>query len=93
MSSPTSVSKLSLINGSQDAASERIRRVEELQQEITTLENQIAGLEEKIARTPLLLRTFGGQFGFGAAGKIAWVRFKLKFMKEELVRFESILPI
>src|ERR1043166_3418675 len=93
MSAPTSISKRPLMDDRKDETGETIRRVKELQQEVTTLENQIAELEKKIASTPGFLRSFGRQFGFGAAGKIDWVRFKLRFMREELARFEPALPM
>ena len=67
-------------------------RVEGLQKEISNLEERLTELEAKSARSSPMIRTFGRQFGFGVAGKIDWVRFKLGYLKEELARFESAKP-
>jgi hypothetical protein len=65
------------------------RRSEELQQEVVVLETQLTELEQKNSRLPALLQMLGKYFGFGAAGKLEWARFKLKLKREELGRFET----
>lgn len=66
------------------------RRKDELWRKISTLEKQLGELEEKSARTMPLLRRLGRRYGFGVAGKIAWVRFKLDYLREEWARLEAL---
>ncbi len=65
------------------------RGVENLKEEVAVLEAQLAELEEKNLRSPVLLQKLGEYFGFGAAGKLDWARFKLNFKQEQLDRFEA----
>ena len=68
----------------------RFRRgVENLKEEVAVLEAQLAELEQKNLRSPVLLQKLGEYFGFGAAGKLGWARFKLNFKQEQLDRFEA----
>jgi hypothetical protein len=64
------------------------RGVEDLKEEVAVLEAQLAELEQKNLRSPVLLQKLGEYFGFGAAGKLVWVRFKLNLKREQLDRFE-----
>jgi hypothetical protein len=63
--------------------------VENLKEEVVVLEAQLAELEQKNLRSPALLQKLGEFFGFGAAGKLDWARFKLNFKQEQLDRFEA----
>jgi hypothetical protein len=65
------------------------RRGEELKEEVAVLEAQLAELEQKNLRSSALIQKLGEYFGFGAAGKLDWARFKLNFKREELDRFEA----
>ena len=65
------------------------RRVENLKEEVAVLETQLAELEQKNLRSPVLLQKLGEGFGFGAAGKLGWARFELNFKQEQLDRFEA----
>jgi hypothetical protein len=65
------------------------RGVENLKEEVVVLEAQLAELEQKNLRSPALLQKLGEFFGFGAAGKLDWARFKLSFKQEQLDRFEA----
>jgi hypothetical protein len=65
------------------------RGVENLKEEVAVLETQLAELEQKNLRSPVLLQKLGEYFGFGAAGKLSWARFKLDFKLEQLDRFEA----
>ena len=65
------------------------RRVENLKEEVAVLEAQLAELEQKNLRSPVLLQKLGEYFGFGAAGKLVWARYKLNFKREQLDRFEA----
>jgi hypothetical protein len=65
------------------------RGVENLKEEVAVLETQLAELEQKNLRSPVLLQKLGEYFGFGAAGKLGWARFKLNFKQEQLDRFEA----
>jgi hypothetical protein len=62
---------------------------ENLKGEVAVLEAQLAELEQKNLRSPILLQKLGEYFGFGAAGKLGWARFKLSFKREQLERFEA----
>jgi hypothetical protein len=65
------------------------RGVENLKEEVAVLEAQLAELEQKNLRSPILLRKLGEYFGFGAAGKLVWARYKLNFKRDQLDRFEA----
>jgi hypothetical protein len=65
------------------------RRGEELKEEVSILEDQLAELAQRNLRSSALIRKLGEFFGFGAAGKLEWRRFKLNFKQEELNRFEA----
>ena len=68
----------------------RFRRgVENLKEEVAVLEAQLADLEQKNLRSPVLLQKLGEYFGFGAAGKLVWARYKLNFKRDQLDRFEA----
>jgi hypothetical protein len=62
---------------------------ENLKGEVAVLEAQLAELEQKNLCSPILLQKLGEYFGFGAAGKLGWARFKLSFKREQLERFEA----
>jgi hypothetical protein len=64
-------------------------RVENLKEEVAAQEALLAELEQKNLRSPVLLQKLGYFFGFGAAGKLDWARFKLRFKREQLNRFEA----
>jgi hypothetical protein len=65
------------------------RVVENLKEEVAVLEAQLTELEQKNLRSPVLLQKLGEYFGFGAAGKLGWARFKLNFKQEQLDRSEA----
>jgi hypothetical protein len=65
------------------------RRVENLKEEVAVLEARLAELEQKNLRSPVLLRKLGEYFGFGAAGKLVWARYKLNFKRDQLDSFEA----
>ena len=65
------------------------RGVEDLKAEVAILEAQLAELEQKNLRSPVLLQKLGEYFGFGAAGKLVWARYKLNFKRDQLDRFEA----
>jgi hypothetical protein len=65
------------------------RGVEDLKAEVAVLEAQLAELEQKNLRSPVLLQKLGEYLGFGAAGKLGWARFKLNFKQEQLDRLEA----
>ena len=65
------------------------RRVENLKEEVAVLEAQLADLEQKNLRSPVLIQKPGEYFGFGAGWKLAWARYKLNFKREQLDRFEA----
>jgi hypothetical protein len=65
------------------------RGVENLKEEVAVLEAQLAELEQKSLRSPVLLQKLGEYFGFGAAGKLVWARYKFNFKREQLDRFEA----
>src|SRR4029434_6140453 len=64
------------------------RGIENLKEEVAVLEAQLADLEQKNLRSPVLLQKLGEYLGFGAAGKLGWARFNLNFKREQLDRFE-----
>jgi hypothetical protein len=63
------------------------RKIEELKEEVEYLDAQLAELEQENLRSSVLIRKLGAHFGFGAAGKIDWARFKLNFKEKELDRY------
>ena len=65
------------------------RGVENLKEEVAILEAQLAELEQKNLRSPVLLQKLGAYFGFGVAGKLVWARYKLNFKRDQLDRFET----
>src|SRR5882672_8449953 len=65
------------------------REVENLKREVAVLEAQLAELEQKNLRSPVLRQKLGEYFGLGTAGKLGWARFKLNFKQEQLDRFEA----
>jgi hypothetical protein len=65
------------------------RGVENLKEEVAVMEAQLADLEQKNLRSPVLFQKPGEYFGFGAAGKLVWARYKLNFKQEQLDRFET----
>jgi hypothetical protein len=65
------------------------RTGEELKEEVAVLAAQLAELEQRNLRSSALIRKLGEFFGFGAAGRLDWARFKLNFKREELDRFEA----
>ena len=68
----------------------RFRRwVENLKEEVAVLEAQLAELEQKNLRSPVLLQKLGEYFGFGTAGKLVWARYKLNFKRDQLDRFDA----
>jgi hypothetical protein len=65
------------------------RRAAELKEEVAVLKDQLAELEQKNLRSSAIIRKLCEFFGFGAAGKLEWARFKLNFKQEELERLEA----
>jgi hypothetical protein len=65
------------------------RGVENLKEEVAVLEAQLAELEQKNLRSPVLLRKLCEYFGFGTAGKLGWARCKLNFKRDQLDRLEA----
>lgn len=65
------------------------REIERLRSEVVILEAQFVKLEQRHAHSPVLLKILSSYFGFGAAGKLDWDRFKLKLKQEELDLFKS----
>jgi hypothetical protein len=63
--------------------------VENLKEEVAILEAQLAELEQKNLRSPVLLQRLSAYFGFGTAGKLVWARYKLNFKRDQLDRFEA----
>jgi hypothetical protein len=63
--------------------------IENLKEEVAVLEAQLTELEQKNLRSPVLLQKLGEYFGFGAAGKLGWARFRLNSKREQLDRFEA----
>ena len=62
------------------------QEVERFKEDVTVLKVQLAGLEQENLRSPILVQKLGRFFGFGAAGKLDWVHFKLSYKQEELDR-------
>lgn len=60
------------------------RDIEKLRGEVAVAENQLAQLEQKNLRSSFLLQKLGVYFGFGAAGKLDWARYKISFKKKRL---------
>lgn len=61
--------------------------VEKLKAEVAALEAGLANLEQQNLRSFPLVQQLSRFFGFGAAGKLDWARFKLNFKQEELNQF------
>jgi len=61
--------------------------VEKLKAEVAVLEARLAELEQQNLRSFIVVQQMGRFFGFGAAGKLEWARFKLHFKQEELDHF------
>ena len=66
------------------------REIGELKEEVATLEAQLTTLEQEHLRSFILFRKLGRYFGFGAAGKLDWARFKVEFKQKELDRFYHV---
>lgn len=64
-------------------------KVKDLNEQVATLKSQFADLKQRVFRSPALVRLLGKSLGFGAAGKIDWVYFKLRIKQEELAQFEQ----
>lgn len=60
-----------------------------LQQEVVVLEAQCGPLEQRNAHSPALIQALGKFFGLGTGEKLSWVRYKLKFQREQLNQFEA----
>lgn len=65
------------------------QEIERFKEDVTTLKAQLAGLEQENLRSSVLFQKLSKYFGFGAAGKLEWVRFKLKYKQDELQRCEA----
>jgi hypothetical protein len=61
----------------------------ELQEEVSVLADQLAALEREYKGSNGLMNTLGRAFGFGAAGKLEWTQFKLRYKRGQLEEFES----
>ena len=62
------------------------QQIIELKADITKLSAQHAALEQENEQHSPLVQKLGKYIGFGAAGKLEWVGFKLNFKQEELAR-------
>lgn len=62
---------------------------EKLKADVALLESSLTNLEQRNLRSSLLVQKLGRYFGFGAAGKLEWARFRLKFKEEELDQFRN----
>jgi hypothetical protein len=62
------------------------QEVERFKEDVAVLQAHLAGLEQENLRAPVFMQKLGRYFGFGAAGKQDWVRFKLNYKQEELER-------
>ena len=65
---------------------EEFEQAQVLKQEIIKLTTQRTALERENLRASPLRQNLGKQLGFGAAGKLEWVYFKLAYQQEELTR-------
>ncbi len=63
--------------------------VERFKDDVAALKAQLAELEQENLRSSVLFQKLGRYFAFGAAGKLDWVRFKLKYKQDELERCET----
>jgi hypothetical protein len=63
--------------------------IERFKEDVASLKAQLAELEQENFRSPLLFQKLGKHFGFGAAGKLDWVGFKLRYKQEELERCKT----
>jgi hypothetical protein len=52
--------------------------------EVATLAAELAALEQEHLCSSILFQKLSRYFSFGAAGKLDWARFKLRFKQEEL---------
>jgi hypothetical protein len=66
------------------------QRREDLHNQATVFESQLAALEQEYARSTALLKMLGLAFGFGAAGKLERARFKVSYKRQQLAEFESL---
>ncbi|MBS1810777.1 MAG: hypothetical protein JST84_21615 [Acidobacteria bacterium] len=71
---------------SDHAQEEYKQHISELKGDIAKLAAHRAALEEENHRHSPLMQKLGKYVGFGAAGKLEWVCFKLNFKQEELAR-------
>ena len=58
--------------------------IERFKEDVAALKAQLAGLEQENLRSSVLFQKLSKYFGYGAAGKLDWVRFKLKYKEDEL---------
>ena len=63
--------------------------VERLKKDVAALKAQLAELEQEKLRSSVLFQKLGRYFGFGAAGRLDWVHFKLSYKQEELERCQN----
>lgn len=61
----------------------------QLREEVAALATRYAALEQESHGSSKLMQKLGRAFGFGAAGKLEWAHFKLKFKQEQLARSEA----
>jgi hypothetical protein len=67
------------------------REVEKLREDVAVFEARYVALEQQNRRSSPLMQKLGRYFGFGAAGKLDWARFKLNFKQEQLASYETQL--
>jgi len=67
------------------------REVEKLREDVAVFEARYVALERQNRRSSPLMQKLGRYFGFGAAGKLDWARFKLNFKQEQLASYETQL--
>jgi hypothetical protein len=65
------------------------QEIERFKEDVAVLKVQLAGLEQANLRSSVLFQKLGRYFGFGVAGKLDWVRFKLKYKEDELNRVKA----
>lgn len=66
------------------------QQISDLKDDVDKLAAQRESLEQENHRHSLLVQKMGKYMGFGAAGKLEWICFKLKFKQEELARLKGI---